>query len=104
MTFFDKLNQTKLYSEEEDKHDASFEIPGYAYNQATHNINGLIESLDRYKVTSPEEKQTILRLSDYGRKGTQVWRLFSSTSWSKMRAGEVYHCRADEQAMKKQAD
>lgn len=52
-----KLNQTKLYSEEEDKRDASFEIPGYAYNQATHNFNGLIESLDRYKVTNPEEKQ-----------------------------------------------
>ena len=85
-----KLNQTKLYSEEEDKHDASFEIPGYAYNQATHNINGLIESLDRYKVTSPEEKQTILRLSDYGRKGTQVWRLFSSTSWSKIGAPGKY--------------
>lgn len=85
-----KLNQTKLYSEEEDKHDASFEIPGYAYNQATHNINGLIESLERYKVTNPEEKQTILRLSDYGRKGTQVWRLFSSTSWSKIGAPGKY--------------
>ena len=85
-----KLNQTKLYSEEEDKRDASFEIPGYAYNQATHNINGLIESLDRYKVTNPEEKQTILRLSDYGRKGTQVWRLFSSTSWSKIGAPGKY--------------
>ena len=85
-----KLNQTKLYSEEEDKRDASFEIPGYAYNLATHNINGLIESLDRYKVTNPEEKQTILRLSDYGRKGTQVWRLFSSTSWSKIGAPGKY--------------
>lgn len=85
-----KLNQTKLYSEEEDKRDASFEIPGYAYNLATHNINGLIESLERYKVTNPEEKQTILRLSDYGRKGTQVWRLFSSTSWSKIGAPGKY--------------
>lgn len=33
-----KLNQTKLYSEEEDKHDASFEIPG------THTIRLLIIS------------------------------------------------------------
>lgn len=85
-----KLNQTKLNSEEEDRCDASFEIPGYAYNQTTHNINGLIESLDRYKVTDMKEKQTILRLSDYGRKGTQVWRLFSSTSWSKIGAPGKY--------------
>ena len=82
--------QTQVKVSPENKHDASFEIPGYAYNQATHNINGLIESLDRYKVTSPEEKQTILRLSDYGRKGTQVWRLFSSTSWSKIGAPGKY--------------
>lgn len=85
-----KLNQTKLYSEEEDISDASFKIPGYAYNQATHNINGLIENLALYKVTNPQEKQTILRLSDYGRKGTQVWRLFSSTSWSKIGAPGKY--------------
>ncbi|WP_254780816.1 hypothetical protein [Bacteroides ovatus] len=50
----------------------------------------MIESLDRYKVTDPEEKQTILRLSDYRRKGTQVRRLFSSTSWSKMDAPGKY--------------
>ena len=84
------MSTVKYRWEEEDKRDASFEIPGYAYNQATHNINGLIESLDRYKVTNPEEKQTILRLSDYGRKGTQVWRLFSSTSWSKIGAPGKY--------------
>lgn len=85
-----KLNQTKLNSEEEDRCDASLEIPGYVYNQATHNINGLIESLDHYKVTDMKEKQTILRLSDYGRKGTQVWKLFSNTSWSKIGAPGKY--------------
>lgn len=85
-----KLNQTKLYSEEEEISDASFEIPGYAYNQATHNINGLMESLERFKVTNTKEKQTILRLSDYGRKGTQVWKLFSNTAWGKIGAPGKY--------------
>ena len=61
-----KLKETKLNSEEEEINDASIEIPGYAYNLATHNIAGLMESLDNHKVTDPKEKQTILRLSDYG--------------------------------------
>lgn len=85
-----KLKQTKLNPEEEEISDASFEIPGYAYNQATHNMNGLIESLERHKVTNPKERQTILRLSDYGRKGTQVWKLLSNTSWNKIGAPGKY--------------
>lgn len=89
-TFPDKLNQNKLNSEEEETDDTSFEIPGYAYNQATHNMNGLIESLERHKVTNLKERQTILQLSDYGRKGTQVWKLLSNTSWSKIGAPGKY--------------
>lgn len=85
-----KLNQNKLNSEEEETDDTSFEIPGYAYNQATHNMNGLIESLERHKVTNLKERQTILQLSDYGRKGTQVWKLLSNTSWSKIGAPGKY--------------
>ena len=86
-----KLNQTKLNSEEEEEiSDASFEIPGYAYNQATHNMKGLIESLEGHKITNLKEKQTILRLSDYGRKGTQVWKLLSNTAWSKIGAPGKY--------------
>lgn len=86
-----KLNETKLNSEEEEKiSDALFEIPGYAYNQATHNMKGLIESLERHKVTNSKERQTILRLSDYGRKGTQVWKLLSNTTWSKIGAPGKY--------------
>ena len=77
-------------SEEEEINDASIEIPGYAYNLATHNIAGLMESLDNHKVTDPKEKQTILRLSDYGRKGTQVWKLLSNTAWSKIGAPGKY--------------
>lgn len=85
-----KLKETKLNTEEEEISDASFEIPGYAYNQATHNMNGLIESLERHKVTNLKERQTILRLSDYGRKGTQVWKLLSNTAWSKIGAPGKY--------------
>ena len=85
-----KLKETKLNSEEEEINDASIEIPGYAYNLATHNIAGLMESLDNHKVTDPKEKQTILRLSDYGRKGTQVWKLLSNTAWSKIGAPGKY--------------
>ena len=57
---------------------------------ATHNIAGLMESLDNHKVTDQKEKQTILRLSDYGRKGTQVWKLLSNTAWSKIGAPGKY--------------
>lgn len=87
----DISRQTKLNTEEEEEiSDASFEIPGYAYNQATHNMNGLIESLEHHKVTNSEEKQAILRLSDYGKKGTLVWRLLSNTTWSKIGAPGKY--------------
>lgn len=85
-----KLKETKLNLEEEEINDTSFEIPGYAYNQATHNMNGLIESLERHKVTNPKERQTILKLSDYGRKSTQVWKLLSNTSWNKIGAPGKY--------------
>ena len=85
-----KLKQTKLNPEEEEISDASFEIPGYAYNQTTHNVTGLLESLERHKVTDLKEKQAIMKLSDYGRKGTQIWRLFSNTTWGKIGAPGKY--------------
>ena len=85
-----KLKETKLNHEEEETNVVSIEIPGYAYNLATHNIAGLMESLDNHKVTDLKEKQTILRLSDYGRKGTQVWKLLSNTAWSKIGAPGKY--------------
>lgn len=85
-----KLKETKLNHEEEETNVVSIEIPGYAYNLATHNIAGLMESLDNHKVTDQKEKQTILRLSDYGRKGTQVWKLLSNTAWSKIGAPGKY--------------
>ena len=85
-----KLNKTKPFIEEEEYNDTSFEIPAYAHNHATHNVNGLLDTLDRYKVIDTKERQAILRLSDYGRKGTQVWKLFSSTNWSKIGAPGKY--------------
>ena len=85
-----KLKETKLNSEEEEISDALFEIPQYAYNQATHHMVGLLESLERHKVTDSKEKQAILRLSDYGRKGTLVWKLLSNTTWSKIGAPGKY--------------
>ena len=85
-----KLKETKLNTEEEEISDASFEIPGYAYNQTTHNVTGLLESLERHKVTDLKEKQAIMKLSDYGRKGTQIWRLFSNTTWGKIGAPGKY--------------
>ena len=78
-TFPDKLNQTKINY-----------LLGYAYNQTTHNVTGLLESLERHKVTDLKEKQAIMKLSDYGRKGTQIWRLFSNTTWGKIGAPGKY--------------
>lgn len=39
-----KLKETKLNHEEEETNVVSIEIPGYAYNLATHNIAGLMEA------------------------------------------------------------
>ena len=85
-----KPNQNKPYSEEEGTDETPFVIPEYAYNQNTHNVSGLLESLERYKVTDVEEKQAILKLSDYGRKNTQVWIVLCNTSWSKITAPGKY--------------
>ena len=69
--------------EEEWKEDsASLPIPGYAFNTMTHNYSGLIDTLKRLSVTDTGEVNSILRLSDYGRKGTTVWRLIANTCWS----------------------
>ena len=53
-------------------------------------IELLLESLERHKVTDLKEKQAIMKLSDYGRKGTQIWRLFSNTTWGKIGAPGKY--------------
>ena len=69
--------------EEERKEDsASLPIPGYAFNTMTHNYSGLMDTLKRLGINEVSEVNAILRLSDYGRKGTTVWRLIANTCWS----------------------
>lgn len=90
--------------EEGGKNDTSFCIPGYAYNTATHNIQGLIECLKSHKVSNLKEMQSILRLSDYGKKGTSVWKLLSNTNWNKIEAPGRYIIAALTAGRRKPAD
>ncbi|MCM0270441.1 DUF4373 domain-containing protein [Bacteroides fragilis] len=77
--------------EEERKDDsASLPIPGYAFNTMTHNYPGLMDTLKRLSITDTGEVNSILRLSDYGRKGTTVWRLIANTCWSDIGAKGRY--------------
>ena len=77
--------------EEERKEDsASLPIPGYAFNTMTHNYSGLMDTLKRLSITDTGEVNSILRLSDYGRKGTTVWKLIANTCWSDIGAKGRY--------------
>ena len=77
--------------EDEWKEDsASLPIPGYAFNTMTHNYSGLIDTLKRLSVTDTGEVNSILKLSDYGRKGTTVWKLIANTCWSDIGAKGRY--------------
>ena len=77
--------------EEERKEDSSYlQIPGYAFNTMTHNYSGLMDTLKRLSVPDTGEVNSILRLSDYGRKGTTVWRLIANTCWSDIGAKGRY--------------
>lgn len=76
---------------EEREEDSSLPTPpGYAFNTQTHNYTGLMESLKRLGVTNGKEVRAILALSDYGRKGTIVWKLLSDTNWSRILARGRY--------------
>lgn len=80
-----KGEQSKAKEEEEDNTaPPSLEIPGYAYNKSTHNVKGLLDSLAQHGVTNKKEVTAILKLSDYGKKGTQVWITLSTTKWGKI--------------------
>ena len=68
--------------EERMEDSASLPIPGYAFNTMTHNYPGLTDTLKRLGINEVSEVNAILRLSDYGRKGTTVWRLIANTCWS----------------------
>jgi len=58
--------------EERKEDSASLPIPGYAFNTMTHNYPGLTDTLKRLGINEVSEVNAILRLSDYGRKGTTV--------------------------------
>ena len=88
--------------EEERKEDsASLPIPGYAFNTMTHNYPGLMDTLKRLSVTDTGEVNSILRLSDYGRKGTTVWKLIANTCWSDIGAKGRYLIAALNKAKRK---
>ena len=76
--------------EERKEDSASLPIPGYAFNTMTHNYPGLMDTLKRLSVTDTGEVNSILRLSDYGRKGTTVWKLIANTCWSDIGAKGRY--------------
>ena len=77
--------------EEERKGDSAYlPIPGYAFNTMTHNYSGLMDTLKRLSITDTGEENSILRLSDYGRKGTTVWKLIANTCWSDIGAKGRY--------------
>ena len=76
---------------EERKGDSAYlPIPGYAFNTMTHNYSGLMDTLKRLSTTDTGEVNSILRLSDYGRKGTTVWKLIANTCWSDIGAKGRY--------------
>ena len=88
--------------EEERKEDsASLPIPGYAFNTMTHNYPGLTDTLQRLGINEVSEVNAILRLSDYGRKGTTVWRLIANTCWSGIGAKGRYLIAALNKAKRK---
>ena len=77
--------------EEERKGDSAYlPIPGYSFNTMTHNYSGLMDTLKRLSITDTGEVNSILRLSDYGRKGTTVWKLIANTCWSDIGAKGRY--------------
>ena len=51
-----------------------------------------------------KEMQSILRLSDYGKKGTSVWKLLSNTNWNKIEAPGRYIIAALTAGRRKPAD
>ena len=76
--------------EERMEDSASLPIPGYAFNTMTHNYPGLTDTLKRLGINEVSEVNAIIRLSDYGRKGTTVWRLIANTCWSDIGAKGRY--------------
>ena len=67
----------------------------------THNYPGLKDTLQRLGINEVSEVNAILRLSDYGGKGTTVWRLITNTCWSDIVSKRRYLIAALNKAKRK---
>ena len=85
-----KAEESKAGKEEDIQALPVLKIPEYASNKQTHNYDGLIDNLKRRNITLPGEIAAILKLSDYGRKNTQVWKTLVNTNWTKINAPGKY--------------
>ena len=74
----------------ENAYNSELDIPGYAYNRNTHNLECLMLNLEKLYITDREEIRKILKLSDYGRLGNYVWKIFNGTNWSKVNSKGGY--------------
>ena len=81
--------------------NSDLDIPGYAYNKNTHNLECLMLTLQQLLITDKEEIKKILKLSDYGRLGGYVWKIFHSTNWGKInsKGGYIISILAKERKM-----
>jgi hypothetical protein len=71
--------------------DISFyEIPRYAYNKQTHNLECLLLRLDQLCIIDPKEIKNILKLSNYGKLGGYVWKVISNARWSTVDSKGAY--------------
>lgn len=90
-----KVKQSKGEQSTQDREEESVaspltEIPAYAYNRGTHNLEGLQDRLEKLHILQPEQVNAILRLSDYGRKGTLIWMLLANTDWGHINVPASY--------------
>lgn len=69
---------------------SSFEIPGYAQNKNTHNLECLLLWLEQMRITDTGDVQKILRLSDYGRLGGSIWKIIHETNWNRVNSRGGY--------------
>lgn len=73
-----------------EKEEILLSPPEYALNPRTHNFNGLMEQLANLRITNIHEVNAILRLSNFGEKNTEIWKLLATTPWNKIIAPAKY--------------
>ncbi|UVP00955.1 hypothetical protein NXV86_11260 [Bacteroides sp. BFG-257] len=52
------------------------------HTKNTYNLECLLLSLENLHIKDPDEVKAILKLSDYGRLGNEVWKIIHNTKWS----------------------